>query len=136
METYSLEADIVVRYVTAHSFPDGVLAAHQLLHKLIGKPDGRKYFGISFPNHEGIIIYKAAAEALKKDSEQLQTLETYVIRKGDYIYADIHHYMKDVSGIGKTFQNLLANPRIDPNGACIEWYLNDTDVRCMVRLAD
>jgi hypothetical protein len=35
METIKLENDITVMYVTAASFPDGVLAAHQKLHSLI-----------------------------------------------------------------------------------------------------
>jgi hypothetical protein len=29
---------------------------------------------------------------------------------------------------------LLTQPNIDPNGYCLEWYLNGKDVRCMVRL--
>ena len=49
---------------------------------------------------------------------------------------DIQDYMKDTSAIGDAFQELLANPRIDPNGACIEWYINNDIVKCMVRLAD
>ena len=33
-------------------------------------------------------------------------------------------------------QMLISQPDIDPNGYCLEWYLNDMDVRCMVRLDD
>lgn len=42
--------------------------------------------------------------------------------------------MKDISSIDKSFKTLLTDPRIDPEGYCVEWYLNAKDVQCMVRL--
>jgi hypothetical protein len=44
--------------------------------------------------------------------------------------------MKDIPAIGNTFQELLETPGIDPNGYCVEWYINDKDVICMIRLAE
>jgi len=44
--------------------------------------------------------------------------------------------MKDLQSIGKAFHELISQPEIDPNGYCLEWYLNQSDVRCMVRLDD
>ncbi|HEY1054925.1 MAG TPA: transcriptional regulator, partial [Emticicia sp.] len=126
MEKYHLSDDISAMYITASSFPDGVLAAHQKLHSLVPREDSpeRKYFGISFPI-DGTIIYKACAEELTLGEAEALGLETYLIRKGEYTSIDIHDYMKDVSGIGDAFNTLLENPRIDPHGACIEWYRND-----------
>ena len=138
MEEYHLPNDISAMYITASSFPDGVLAAHQKLHSLVPRTESpeRKYFGISFPNQDGTIIYKAAAEELTDDEAEKLSLETYLIKKGEYISIDIHDYMKEVSGIREAFQKLLSDPRIDPNGACVEWYRSDYVVKCMVRLAD
>jgi hypothetical protein len=47
MANYVLEKDIHVFYVTASSFPNGVLAAHQQLHAYVDYDANRKYFGIS-----------------------------------------------------------------------------------------
>ncbi len=137
MEKYHLPDDITAMYITASSFPDGVLAAHQKLHSLVPMADSpeRKYFGISFPI-DGTIVYKAAAEELTQGEAKQLGLETYLMKKGEYISIDIHDYMKNLSAIGNAFHELLENPRIDPNGACVEWYISNEDVKCMVRLAD
>jgi len=134
MENYHLEKDIKILCVTAESFPDGVLAAHQKLHQLIPYSKERKYYGISRPNEQRTIIYKAAVEA-KPEDEKLG-LETITLKKGNYISTLIHNYMEDIPAIGQAFQQILTDPRIDPNGMCVEWYLNDKDVQCMVRLED
>jgi hypothetical protein len=47
----------------------------------------------------------------------------------------IHHMlMRDFMKAEQAFKKLHTTTRIDPNGACIEMYLNNTDVRCMVKL--
>lgn len=136
MEKYHLPENITAMYITASSFPEGVLAAHQKLHSLVPMSESpeRKYFGISFPI-DGTIVYKAAAEELTDGKASQLGLETYIIKKGEYTSIDIHDFMKNISAIGDAFNELLENQRIDPNGACVEWYMND-DVKCMVRLAD
>ncbi len=134
MDTFILDNDISVFYVKATSFPDGVLAAHQKLHGLIPYSSERKYFGISNPDATGTILYRAAAEALSQDEVNKLNLEKFVIKKGNYVSLVIHNYMNDLQSIGQAFAEMLSNPDLDPNGACIEWYLSDKDVQCMVRL--
>jgi len=136
METIKLENGITVMYVTAESFPNGVLAAHQKLHSLIPFSTERKYFGLSRPEGDGGIVYKAAAEVLESGEAEKLNLETIVIKKGNYISVTLHDYMKDLTAIGTTFQQMIARPDIDPEGYCVEWYLSDKDVQCMVRLND
>jgi predicted transcriptional regulator YdeE len=136
METTKLDNDISVMYVTAASFPDGVLAAHQKLHSLIPFSTERKYFGLSRPEGSGGIVYKAAAEVLESGEAEKLKLQTITIKKGNYISATLHDYMKDLPAIGATFQQMIARPDIDPEGYCVEWYLSDKDVQCMVRLND
>jgi hypothetical protein len=65
METIILDKDIKVFYVTASTFPEGILAAHQTLHAKIPYSTERKYFGISRPENNGKIVYRAAAEKRK-----------------------------------------------------------------------
>lgn len=136
MESIFLARDIKVFYVTATSFPDGIQGAYQKLHSLIGSPADRQFFGISYPETPAKIIYKAGVEeSYPGEGEQLGC-ETFIIKKGQYISIYIKDFMKDIPKIGRSFQELLADQRIDPNGSCVEEYINDKDVRCMVRLKD
>jgi hypothetical protein len=135
MIPYELKEDIEVFCVTATSFPDGVLQAHQTLHALVPFSTERKYFGISYPEKPGSIIYKAAANELEQGDLSKHGLEHFTIKKGKYICILIEDFMKDIPAIGKAFQELITQPGIDPNGCCVEWYTNEKDVRCMVRLA-
>jgi len=136
MESIFLKQDIKVFYVTATSFPNGVMEAHKKLHSLIGSPTGRKFFGISYPETPSKIIYKAAVEESYPSEGEKRGCETFVIKKGQYISIYIKDFMKDIPKIGQSFQELLADQRIDPNGCCVEEYVDDKDVRCMVRLKD
>jgi len=135
METRTINQDIKVMYIAATSFPDGVLAAHQQLHALIPYSDDRKYFGLSRPEN-GQIIYKAAAEELKTGEAEKLNLETLILKKGKYISLTIHDFMKDIPAIQKAFNQLLEYPGIDPQGYCVEQYIDQKDLICMVRLAD
>jgi hypothetical protein len=135
METITIDKDIKVLCVTATSFPEGIKPAHEKLHSLIPFSTDRKYFGIS-RSENGIIVYKAAAEEMKPSEAENLNLETVVLKKGKYISMDIKDYMKDLPGIASTFDELLQHPNIDPDGYCVEWYLNKTDLKCMVRLKD
>ena len=136
METIRLDNNITVMYVNATSFPDGVLSAHQKLHSLIPYSTERKYFGLSRPEGGGGIVYKASAEVLESGEAETLNLETIIIKKGSYISATLHDYMKDLPAIGTTFQQMISRTDIDPEGYCVEWYLNDKDVQCLVRLKD
>ena len=135
MKTINFDNDVKVLYVQAVSFPDGILAAHQKLHGVIPYSTERKYYGISRPEN-GSIVYKAGAEELNPGEAEEFKLDTLILKKGNYACIDIHDYMKDIPAIGQAFNQLTELPNIDSQGYCVEWYLNDKDVKCMVRLAD
>ncbi|HKZ66957.1 MAG TPA: hypothetical protein VJ111_11395 [Chitinophagaceae bacterium] len=134
MKTYHLDRDIHVFCKTATSFPDGVKEAHESLHRLVSFSAKRKYFGLSWMNKEGDIVYKAAAEELTPGELSKHQLESFTIRSGDYIYTDVKNFMQNIPAIGQAFDQLKSDKRIDPEGVALEWYLNETDVRCMIRL--
>lgn len=135
MEIITIENDIPVLYITASSFPEGVMAAHQKLHALIPYSENRRYFGLSRPEDGGGIIYRAGAEALNPGEAGELGLEVITLKKGSYVSLLVENYMKDISSIGNAFQKLLAHPGLDPEGYCVEIYLNQKDVQCMIRLA-
>ncbi|QPH41332.1 transcriptional regulator [Pedobacter endophyticus] len=130
MEKYTLHNNITLLCETATSFPDGVLAAHQKLHRLFPPGQNRRYFGISRRNGQREIIYKAAVEKISNDDTQ--GLAVLIIEAGEFVSELISDFRNDVSQIGQCFQRLLQQPDIDPNGYCLEVYINENDVRCMV----
>jgi len=136
METFTFPEDITLLYVTAASFPDGILAAHQLLHSKIPFSTSRRYFGVSRPEQGGDIVYRAAAEQLEPDEAGRFQCETLVLKKGEYLSLTLHQYRDDLSAIDRAFKALLSQPGLDPQGYCVEWYTNDTDMRCMIRKAE
>lgn len=133
MERFVVDKDIPVMYVTADSFPDGIMAAHHTLHAIVTARD-RFFFGISFPDKKGVISYKAGVEQFSEEEAKRLGLETYTIRKGNYNSLLLRDYFQNPAMIGDAFQQLLDSPGLDPNGACVEMYIGERDVRCMVRI--
>lgn len=133
METIHLDENIKVCCVEAASFPEGIAAAHEKLHGLVHGPGKRRYFGISRPEN-GKIIYKAAAEELHANEAAELKCAPFVIPRGEYISAMVENYPEHPEKISKAFQQLTAYPGIDPQGYCIECYLDAQTVRCMIRL--
>lgn len=135
INTIKIDSDIKVFYVTANSFPEGIMEAHRQLHSIVPFSTERKYFGISRPEN-GIIVYRAATEeTYSSEAEELEC-DTLILKSGNYISVIITNYMDDLLCIDRTFQELLSNPDIDPEGYCIEWYLSQKEVNCMLRLKD
>ncbi len=136
MKNYNLEKDIHVICITATSFPDGVMDAYKKLQSLITDSKERRYFGISHPNKDGVIIYKACAEVKNEGEAEKLGLESFTIKAGDFASMYIEDHMKDPESIGNAFKELLKNPDLDPQGHCLEMYkdFDDKDVQCMVPL--
>jgi len=134
MEKYQFQNDIHVFCVTACSFPFGVLEAHKKLHSLLPSDESRSFFGISYPNGKGDIIYKAAVEESYPDEGKKYGCEEFVIKKGEYISEFLEDWCKDESAVSKAFKKLLAHPDIDSKGYCLEMYLGERDMRCLVPL--
>ncbi len=135
METIALREDIRVLCNPASSFPEGVLKAHQDLHELVPFSPDRKYFGLSRPE-DGSIRYWAGAEEIIAGESDRFDCEVIVLKKGRYLCLTIEKFMNDISIIKNAFDTLLSQPELDKEGYCVEWYFNETDVHCMVRLKD
>ncbi len=136
MEIKNLPKDINVLYVKAESFPLGIKAAHEKLHSLVNEEDKRRYFGISWMNKNNEIEYLAAAEELYPGESENYGCNTFTIRKGDYISETLPDWCNTEGRVAAVFQELLKHPQLDKNGYCLEIYLNDTDMECLVKLED
>lgn len=132
MDSYILGEDIKVMYVTAANFPDGIVAAHQHLQSLLPNVADRRHFGISKPNENGEIVYKAAAEETHPGEAQNLGLETFLIKNGAFMSFYITDYRENPNSIRTAFQLLTGQQEADPNGYCLEWYIGENDVKCLV----
>ena len=132
MDSFILGEDIKVMYVTASNFPTDIKSAHEHLHTLLPNVERRRIFGISAPNEEGQIIYKAAAEEMFPGESQNLGLPTFIISHGAYMSFFITDYRNDIDSISRAFKLLLSQQEADPNGYCLEWYIGESDVKCLV----
>lgn len=135
METIKLATDIKVFYVTAKTFPGGIADATNELHKLFPFSKERRIFGLSRPENNGPIIYRAAAEELTAGEAEKFNCPTLIIKKGEYRCITVNDFRADIMSIDKAFKQLLNEPDLDPEGYCVEWYATDKEaVKCMIRL--
>jgi hypothetical protein len=137
METIKLDNDIKVLYVTAKTFPEGIPEAINKLHGLFPFSKERRIFGLSRPENNGKIIYRAAAEELQPGEAEKFNCDTLLIKKGEYISLSVDNFRKDIMSIDRAFKQLLKHPNLDPQGYCVEWYATDKEaVKCMIRLSE
>ena len=133
METKQITEPVKLMLVKAHSFPEGIMPAFDKLGKLVGMSDTRTVYGLSRGIANDGVEYWAATEAKPGEAERLG-LETYTIEPGTYLTETIADYMDHKEKIGEVFQQMIADPRLDPNTRCIEMYNGDESVECMVRI--
>ena len=136
MDSFTLTEDIDVVCVTAKNFPDDVERAHIHLHVILPEKERRRFFGISWKDQNGKIVYKAAADLMPHETAEKYELETFRIKKGPYNSFYIKDFMEDPESIGRAFQLLITQHEVDPSGYCLEWYIGDNDVKCMVPLGE
>lgn len=134
MEDYFFENDITFACKRAVSFPSGVQEAFEILHENIPFSLDRKFFSFSWMNATKEIVYLAGAEIF--EGESFPELEIFNFKKGKYRGGIISDFMKDIPKIGTLFQDLCKDPNLDPEGYCVEWYFNEKDVKCFVKLKD
>lgn len=136
MGNFQLDRDIEVFYVTASSFPDGVMGAFDKLNTLLPKNEKRTLYGISFPDQSGKISYKAAAAAKYSGEGSQFGCESFLLQKGNYESIEVKNFMTNLAAVGQAFDKLLKHPKLHTQGYCLEIYTNDRDVQCLVKLLD
>lgn len=129
-----IDQDELLICLRAVSFPDGALASHQQLHALIGREHPRNYYGLSYPDQNGNIQYFAAATAINAEEIKQHDAIAKTLKAGKYASVFLADFCNDLPQVGKVFQELIALPDIDPEGMCVEYYPNQNDLYCMVRL--
>ncbi|MFZ4620591.1 MAG: transcriptional regulator [Bacteroidota bacterium] len=129
-----LNQDISLLCVKAESFPDGIQAAFNELKKRIPQNDARKPYGISKPERDGTIVYRAGVEQAFEGEAAQQGCETVIIKKGKYLSKTVTQWQTKMETLGSIFEELLSDPRLDPDSPCVEIYQSQTELICMVRI--
>ncbi|WP_207533422.1 hypothetical protein [Desertivirga arenae] len=136
MEKLVLTESIDLFCIRAKSFPEGIKDAFDTLSNLLTDSSSERiFYGISYPDEKGSIVYKAAVEQKAEEDLDKAELEKFTIPSGIYLTEKIEDFMHNIPAIGDCFMRLLANPEID-RFPCIEWYNNSKDVICLVKLKD
>lgn len=133
MNTFQLNNPVQLHCIRAFSFPDGVRDAFRRLHKAAPPKPNRLYMSVSWQDEKQQINYLAGATELVEGEINGPEFELYQVGNGEYIYIDIHDFMNNIPAIGQAFATLLALPDTAVDAVCVEWYMNDTLCRCMVR---
>jgi hypothetical protein len=133
MERYTIPHNVNTACITVLTFPDGIEEAFQQLRAFFPSTEQkpRRYFGISYPQQNGKLMYKAAVELFQGECS---SFENFVIEQGPYISEAVHDYMQDIPAITNTFSKLVTHPQLKEPGYCVEYYYNDKDVLCMSQL--
>jgi hypothetical protein len=134
MENFVLNSDVKVFCATAKTFPHGIVEAFKTLESMDPSICERPFYGISFQANGGKIVYKAAVAEEFEGEGNRYGCETFVIRKGKYLAITLFDFMENIDVIPKAFLKLLADPRLDIDFPCVEWYKSSREVMCMVRI--
>lgn len=120
--------------VTADRFPEGIRKAFDELKRRIPADDHRTPFGISKPEQNGTIVYRAGVEETFSGEAASCGCETVTLKKGTYLVETITGWQSKIESITTVFESLLADPQLDPETSCIEVYQSQTELHCMVRV--
>jgi predicted transcriptional regulator YdeE len=134
IEIFELEKDIILFYVEADSFPEGIGKAWDKLHSIVKEKNGRKFYGISFGSKDNRIIYRAATEEIYPGEAEKYKCDTFTLKKGQYKSRTVKDFMNNLGEIPKIFEQLKKEPDIDPQGYCAEIYEDDSELKCMIKL--
>jgi predicted transcriptional regulator YdeE len=133
MDTIKLNGPVNVIGFRVKTFPMGISEAFDRLTDMLGFD--RPYYGLSQMSTDGV-LYIAAG--LKKSANEKSTLklEEYTIPKGEYAVRVIKDWRRNLSAIPHVFGDLLKTEGIDDSVPCVEWYKNDEEMLCMVKLVN
>ncbi|HXB45175.1 MAG TPA: hypothetical protein VNV85_14015 [Puia sp.] len=134
MQKYYLQNDLTVFGMQVKTFPKGIAEAFEVLIKMISGKFDRDYFGISYMTGDGGIVYYAAAVEKQHGEAEKYACDRYILEKGDYLTIPVNDWRKKTGSIKDVFHEIMLNPRVDKTKSAVEWYYNDWEMRCMIKM--
>jgi len=134
MEKLTINSNIKVFGINVKTFPAGIGAAFDELISKTGDAAGaRNYYGISYLNNNGEVIYKAvAAEKTEGEAAKYGYTESE-IEKGEYLCKALKNWQTQTGCIKDLFHEMMEDENADRTKPCIEWYKSDDEMLCLVK---
>ncbi|QMU29023.1 DinB family protein [Adhaeribacter radiodurans] len=132
MEKYHLAQDVDVFGFAVETFPEGIGEAFDALQEKLPAGDNRSFYGISECTPAGI-VYLATVCQKTKDEPQKYGYTPYVVEKGDYLAVTVCDWLTKTSSIKDIFTKMFTDARSDRSKPCVEIYLNDDEMLCLVK---
>ena len=136
MEKYNQTNEIKGFGLQVKTFPSGIGEAFDDLIKMTGDSAGaRSYYGISeFKN--GNMHYYAVAEEKYPGEAEKYICERLKIEKGEYLTITLFDWRIKTNCIKDLFFEIIQDVRTNKTKPAIEWYKNDNEMMCMVKMLD
>jgi hypothetical protein len=134
MEKFVFENDIKVFGKEVATFPLGVGEVFEELIKVTGDcATERNYYGVSYMDGDGKILYKAVAEEKYTGEAEKYNYALSTIERGEYVFEVFKDWQKCTGEIKNIFQEMMKDEHTDNAKPCIEWYKNDDEMLCMMK---
>ena len=133
MEEINIMADIKVFGQPVKTFPKGIDEAFDKLIQMLPGGFNRSFYGISFMDKEGKMVYIAAAIEQLKGEAKKYNCEKYTIEKGTYLSEKITMWRDKTASINTIFHQLMQNSNADKTKPAVEWYKSEEEMFCMVK---
>jgi predicted transcriptional regulator YdeE len=134
METYIQKNDLAVFGFQVKSFPEGIGEAFDLLIAMVPEGLSRSYYGLSYMNAEGKAVYIAAVEEINSGEAEKNNCDRYTIEKGEYFSVTVKDWRQKTDSIKDVFHDMMQGKNIDHTKPCVEWYKNDDEMCCMLKV--
>ena len=134
MERYKLKNDINVFGFEVKTFPEGIGEAFESLVKKVPEGLGLDYYGISFRGSDNRMVYLATAIEKGHGEAEKYQCHRYTIEKGDYATETVWDWRKKTDKIKSVFEKLFESTQGISAGPCVEWYKDEKEMLCMVKL--
>jgi hypothetical protein len=134
VEKYNLKDSLKVFGKQVATFPEGIGEMFNNLIRMLPDGDKRSWYGISKFTKNGGILYFAATEESFDGEAKKYGCDRYVIEKGEYLTETVNDWRKKTDCLKDVFHTLMQDSRVDKTTPCVEWYKNDDEMLCMIKM--
>jgi hypothetical protein len=134
MEKITFNNDVKVFGIHVKTFPAGIGAAFdELISKTGDNAGARNYYGISYLDNNGVMIYKAVAEEKMQGEGEKYGYPESEIEKGEYLFKALKNWQTQTDCIKDIFHEMMEDKNADTTKPCVEWYKTDEEMLCLVK---
>jgi len=134
METFVIKKNIEAFGFQVKTFPKGIGEAFDSLIEMVPEGLNRSYYGISYMTPDNKPVYIAAVEEKNKGEAERNKCERVTIEQGKYLAVSVKDWRKKTDTIRDVFHEMMNEKNIDHSKPCVEWYKNDNEMLCMLKL--